>query len=95
MKNLWSVGMNIFLDKTRQLLAENAHQEMYIAENGPILVRADKLLKRAGDKYWKGQTKRGVLQNPFTVFYCRKKVILHIGKAGLDGKIAFRSRPAS
>ena len=33
----------IHFDKTRQLTAHNAHMEMFIAENGPILVRADKL----------------------------------------------------
>ena len=32
---------------------------MYIAENGPILVRSDKLLKRALDNYWKGETQDG------------------------------------
>ena len=48
----------IHFDKTRQLTAHNAHMEMFIAENGPTLVRADKLLKRALDKYFIGETKK-------------------------------------
>ena len=49
----------MYFDKTRQLSAENAHQEMFITDNGPVLVRADGLLKRACDKYWKVKTKEG------------------------------------
>ena len=45
-------------DKTRQLTVENAHKEMFIAENGPILVRADNLLKRALDRYFLEETKK-------------------------------------
>ena len=37
----------IHFDKPGQLTAENAFEEMYITENGPILVKADKLLERA------------------------------------------------
>ena len=45
-------------DKSRQMTAENAHKEMFIAENGPILVRADNLLKRALDRYFLEETKK-------------------------------------
>ena len=40
-------------DKTRQLTEEHAKEEMIIAENGPILVRADPLIKRALDSHFK------------------------------------------
>ena len=52
----------------RQLDQENAHMEMYTAENGPILVQvlsypilvqADPLIKRALDKYFKDHNQRG------------------------------------
>ena len=61
----------------RQLSPEHATQEMYVSENGPLLVRkffsyfylqlinlycqvhADKLLKRALDKYFLGETQSG------------------------------------
>ena len=43
----------------RQLDQENAHMEMYTAENGPILVMADPLIKRALDKYFKDHNQRG------------------------------------
>ena len=43
----------------RQLDQENAHMEMYTAENGPILVQADPLIKRALDKYWQDHNQRG------------------------------------
>ena len=64
-------------DKSRQLSPEHATQEMYVSENGPLLVRkffsyfylqlinlycqvhADKLLKRALDKYFLGETQSG------------------------------------
>ena len=51
--------VHLCYDKTRQLTAENAFQEMYITENGPMLVRADKLLTRACDSCWKSETKEG------------------------------------
>ena len=37
----------------RQMDEENAEEEMEIAENGPLLVHADKILKEAMNKYWK------------------------------------------
>ena len=37
----------------RQLDEHRAEDEMEIAENGPLLVHADKILKKAMDKYWK------------------------------------------
>ena len=36
----------------RQLGEENADFEMEIAENGPLLIHADNILKNAMDKYW-------------------------------------------
>ena len=39
--------------KGRQLSEEHSMEEMTIAENGPILVRADSVLKHAMDTYWK------------------------------------------
>ena len=39
------------------LTEENAHQEMVIAENGPVLVHATPLLTRALDKYFLNETK--------------------------------------
>jgi hypothetical protein len=45
------------IDKKRQLTEENAHQEMVIAENGPVLVHATPLLTRALDKYFLNETK--------------------------------------
>ena len=38
--------------KSRQLEEEHKMQEMEIAENGPILVRAEPVLKEAMQKYW-------------------------------------------
>ena len=43
----------------RQLGEDNAEEEMEIAENGPLLQHAGKLLKRAMDKYWKNTTESG------------------------------------
>ena len=37
----------------RQMKEENAEEEMEIAENGPLLIHADRILKRAMDNYWK------------------------------------------
>ena len=68
-------GYETHFNRKRQLKTENAAQEIYISENGPLLVRnsfsyfhlqlkksycqvhADKLLKRALDKYFIGETK--------------------------------------
>jgi hypothetical protein len=47
----------VHFDKKRQLTEENAHQEMVIAENGPVLVHATPLLTRALDKYFLNETK--------------------------------------
>ena len=51
----------VHFDPGRQLDQENAHMEMYTAENGPILVQADPLIKRALDKYWQDHNQRGGL----------------------------------
>ena len=37
----------------RQLDEERAEEEMEISENGPLLAHADKLIKKAMNKYWK------------------------------------------
>ena len=50
----------VHFDKTRQLTEENALNEMEIAENGPSIFRADRLLEKAMDSYWKSTTKKGV-----------------------------------
>lgn len=44
----------------RQMDEENAEHEMEIAENGPLLQNADKILKAAMDSYWKESTKNGL-----------------------------------
>ena len=36
----------------RKLVEENAEFEMEISENGPLLIHADKILKKAMNKYW-------------------------------------------
>ena len=36
----------------RQLSKDNGEFEMEIAENGPLLIHADGILKNAMDKYW-------------------------------------------
>ena len=46
-------------DKKRQLKEENSHQEMVIAENGPILIHATPLLTRALNKYFLNETQSG------------------------------------
>ena len=43
----------VHFDAKRQLKEEHALEEMEIAENGPELVHADRLLSLAMDKYWK------------------------------------------
>ena len=43
----------------RQLDEENAEGEMEIAENGPLLVHADRLLKKAMEKYWRSVNQSG------------------------------------
>ena len=47
------------IDKSRQLGEEKAHMEMFVSMNGPVLVRADPLLKRAMDKFFKDKNPRG------------------------------------
>ena len=42
----------VHFDAKRQLKESHALEEMEIAENGPELVHADKLLNNAMDKYW-------------------------------------------
>ena len=39
--------------KARQLTEDHALEEMEISENGPILVKADGVLKAAMNRYWK------------------------------------------
>ena len=46
-------------DAKRQLKEVHALDEMIIAENGPNLVHADKLLTSAMDKYWKEKSQDG------------------------------------
>ena len=43
----------VHFDAKRQLKEDHALEEMEIAENGPELVHADRLLSLAMDKYWK------------------------------------------
>ena len=38
---------------------ENAEDEMEIAENGPLLIYADSILKKAMNSYWKNETVSG------------------------------------
>ena len=49
----------VHFDKSRQLYEEQAHMEMYVSMNGPVLVRADPLLKRAMDKFFKAKNPSG------------------------------------
>ena len=49
----------VHFDKTRQLTETNALHEMEIAENGPTVFRADALLERAMNSYWKTTTSTG------------------------------------
>ena len=53
-------------DKKRQLSEIHALDEMVIAENGPELVHADKILICAMNKYWHDQSKAG------TWHFCHK-----------------------
>ena len=46
-------------DASRQLDEDHALEEMFIAENGPNIVHADKLLISAMNRYWKDQSKDG------------------------------------
>ena len=43
----------------RQMDEENAEEEMEIAENGPLLVHADLILKKAMHRYWKDVSQNG------------------------------------
>ena len=47
-------------DKKRQLKEVHALEEMEIAENGPELVHADKILTNAMEKYWHENSRDGV-----------------------------------
>ena len=49
----------VHFDSSRQLGEEKAHMEMFVSMNGPVLVRADPLLKRAMDKFFKDKNPRG------------------------------------
>ena len=49
----------VHFDKSRQLGEEKAHMEMFVSMNVPVLVRADPLLKRAMDKFFKDKNPRG------------------------------------
>ena len=49
----------VHFDKSHQLGEEKAHMEMFVSMNGPVLVRADPLLKRAMDKFFKDMNPRG------------------------------------
>ena len=48
----------VHFDKSHQLGEEKAHMEMFMSMNGPVLVRADPLLKRAMDKFFKDKNPR-------------------------------------
>ena len=50
----------VHFDKTRQLMEEHALQEMEIAENGPILARADSVIESAMNAYWNDSTDKGL-----------------------------------
>ena len=43
----------------RQLGEENAEFEMEIAENGPLLIHADSIFKKAMNSYWKNESVSG------------------------------------
>ena len=49
----------VHFDSSRQLYEEKAHMEMYVSMNGPVLVRANPLLKRAMDKFFKDKNPSG------------------------------------
>ena len=49
----------VHFDKSHQLGEEKAHMEMFMSMNGPVLVRADPLLKRAMDKFFKDKNPSG------------------------------------
>ena len=53
-------------DSSRQMKEEHALEEMLIAENGPDIVNADRLLISAMDRYWKENTEDGAWH------FCRK-----------------------
>ena len=62
----------------RQMKEENAEEEMEIAENGPLLIHADRILKRAMDKYWKDLNQIGewhFVQKKFARLMVKSKVI--------------------
>ena len=46
-------------DASRQLEEGNALEKMFIAQNGPNIVHADKLLKSALDSYWNEMSRDG------------------------------------
>jgi hypothetical protein len=39
--------------KNTEWMKREQKEEMEIAENGPVLAKADKIVKKAMDKYWK------------------------------------------
>ena len=45
------------IDSNRQLNVSNALEEMEIAENGPELVHADKIITSAMNKYWQDKSR--------------------------------------
>ena len=53
-----SLIIQVHFDKSHQLGEEKAHMEMFMSMNGPVLVRADPLLKRAMDKFFKDKNPR-------------------------------------
>ena len=62
--------------KDRQLTEEHSMEEMMIAENGPTLARADCVLKRAMDAYWKSVFEDGKWH------FTRKCVNTYLGSHG-------------
>ena len=64
----------------RQLNEENAEDEMEIAENGPLLIHADHILKAAMHKYWRAANPSGggawhFVKGRSDVFSAKSKVI--------------------
>ena len=64
----------------RQLNEENAEDEMEIAENGPLLIHTDNILKAAMNKYWRAANPSGggawhFVKGRSDVFSAKSKVI--------------------
>ena len=71
-------------DKTRQFTEEHAKEEMIIAENGPILVRADPLTKGALDLHFKKHNNKQHGRWHFTI---REDIKTHIQESRVIKKL--------